>query len=201
MLRRIFLERSAGFLGLMALPLTACQERTDGILQDSNSSTINQSPTPISNMKLESTAFEADGLIPAKYTCDGQDISPPLAWEEPPARTESFAFICDDPDAPLRTFVHWVLYDLPVDIRQLPEGVPGEPMLSGGGVQGKSDFDKLGYGGPCPPSGVHRYFFKVYALSRQLGLKPGATKAQLQAAMEGYILGSSELIGRYSRQR
>ena len=152
-------------------------------------------------MKLESTAFEADGLIPSQYTCDGQDISPPLSWDEPPTGTQSFALICDDPDAPLRTFVHWVLYNLPAETRQLPENVPGDPKLSGGGVQGKNDFGKLGYGGPCPPRGTHRYFFKLYALDRQLGLESGASKAKVEAAMKGHILGSTEIIGRYARQR
>jgi Raf kinase inhibitor-like YbhB/YbcL family protein len=152
-------------------------------------------------MKLESTAFAADGLIPSKYTCDGTDISPPLSWNEPPAGTQSFALILDDPDAPVGIFVHWLLYDIPVEIRQLPERVAPQSTLPDGGVQGKNDFGKLGYGGPCPPSGTHRYFFKLYALDRQLELEPGTTKNQMEAAMDGYILATAQLIGRYSRQR
>lgn len=150
-------------------------------------------------MKLESEAFTANGMIPFLHTCDGQDISPELRWDAPPSGTQSLALIVDDPDAPGRTFVHWVLYDIPPEIRQLPQAVSDTATLSGGGTQGKNDFDKLGYGGPCPPSGVHRYFFKLYALDRELELKSGATKAQLEAAMDGHILDQAELIGRYAR--
>lgn len=150
-------------------------------------------------MKLESTAFAANCMIPSVYTCDGQDISPELTWDAPPTGTQSLALIVDDPDAPGRTFVHWVLYDIPPETNQLPRGVLAGPTLKNGGTQGKNDFDNLGYGGPCPPSGIHRYFFKLYALDRELGLKSGATKAQLEAAMSGHILASAELIGRYSR--
>jgi hypothetical protein len=150
-------------------------------------------------MKLESKAFTENGMIPSIYTCDGQDISPPLSWNTPPTGTQSLALIVDDPDAPGQTFVHWVLYDLPPEIHQLPQAVDTQATLSGGGVQGKNDFGKLGYGGPCPPSGIHRYFFKLYALDRELGLNSGATKAQLEAAMSGHILAAAELIGRYSR--
>ena len=118
-----------------------------------------------STMKLESEAFAADGLIPSKYTCDGINISPPLSWSEPPGETQSFVLICDDPDAPMGTFVHWVLYNMPAHTRQLPEKLPSSAKLTNLGVQGKNDFGKLGYGGPCPPGGTHRYFFKLYALS------------------------------------
>lgn len=150
-------------------------------------------------MKLESTAFTADAMIPSQYTCDGQNISPSLSWDTPPTGTQSLALIVDDPDAPSQIFVHWVLYDLPPEIYQLPKAVTPEPTLSGGGVQGKNDFGNLGYGGPCPPSGIHRYFFKLYALDKELGLKSGATKEQLEAAMNGHILAEAELIGRYAR--
>jgi hypothetical protein len=150
-------------------------------------------------MKLESTAFTANEMIPFPYTCDGQDISPPLTWDSPPTGTQSLALIVDDPDAPGEIFVHWVLYDLPPEIQELPQGVADRDTLPGGGKQGKNDFGKLGYGGPCPPSGLHRYFFKLYALDRELGLKSGATKAQLEAAMNGHILAAAELIGRYAR--
>lgn len=152
-------------------------------------------------MKLESSAFEASGSIPPKYTCDRENISPPLRWDEPPAGTQSLALICDDPDAPVGTFLHWLLYDLPPETRQIPEAVPAVAKLPAGGVQGKNDFRKQGYGGPCPPSGTHRYFFKLYALDKKLALEPGATKAQLLKAMEGHVLASAELVGRYARQR
>ncbi|MBD1908669.1 YbhB/YbcL family Raf kinase inhibitor-like protein [Funiculus sociatus GB2-A5] len=152
-------------------------------------------------MKLKSTAFSADGLIPSKYTCDGADISPPLSWTIPPAGTESLALIVDDPDAPGGIFVHWVLYDLPPEILQLPEAVPTEANVKYGGSQGKNDFGNLGYGGPCPPSGTHRYFLRLYALNRVLDLASGVTKSQLEAAMDGHILAAAKLIGRYSRKR
>ncbi len=152
-------------------------------------------------IQLESSAFAADGLIPSKYTCDGINISPPLSWRESPEETQSFVLICDDPDAPMGTFVHWVLYNLPAATRQLPENLPSDPTLKNLGVQGKNDFGKLGYGGPCPPGGTHRYFFKLYALSRQLDLAPGATKGQVERAMKGQILATTEMIGRYTRQR
>lgn len=150
-------------------------------------------------MQLESSAFIADGLIPRKYTCDGENISPPLRWNDSPPTTKSLALICDDPDAPGGTFVHWVLYNLPPEARELPEGVPTREIVATVGIQGKSDFGKIGYGGPCPPSGTHRYFFKLYALNRQLVLEPGATKAQLLKVMEGAVVGAAELIGRYRR--
>lgn len=150
-------------------------------------------------MKLESPIFTANGMIPSYYTCDGQDISPALSWDAPPTGTQSLALIVDDPDAPGYIFVHWVVYDIPAEVRHLPEAVPPQATLLNGGVQGKNDFGNLGYGGPCPPSGVHRYFFKLYALDRALGLESGATKAQLEAAMSGHILAMAELIGQYAR--
>jgi len=151
-------------------------------------------------MKLESNTFVADGMIPAKYTCDGEDVSPDLRWDAPPIGTQSLVLIVDDPDAPNGTFVHWVLYDLPPETRQLAEGVEVGPTLEGGGIHGETSFGRLGYGGPCPPNGTHRYYFKLYALDKALGLKSGATKQQIEAAMEGHILDSGELMGRYSRQ-
>lgn len=152
-------------------------------------------------MKLESNDFSANGMIPSRHTCDGENISPSLRWSDPPIETQSFALIVDDPDAPNRTFVHWVLYDLPDSTRELSANIPvGEPLLQGGGTQGTNDFDNFGYGGPCPPSGTHRYFFKLYALDSRLGLAEGASKEQLEAAMNGKILAAAELIGRYARK-
>lgn len=193
--RRVFLQQSANLLGLTGLALASCRAASNG------SSTSLQPPTKlvIKTMKLESKAFTASGMIPSLYTCDGQDISPELHWDTPPTGTQSLALIVDDPDAPGRIFVHWVLYDIPPEVRQLPQATDTTSTLPGKGTQGKNDFGKLGYGGPCPPSGVHRYFFKLYALDRDLGLKSGATKAQLEAAMNGHILASAELIGRYAR--
>ncbi len=150
-------------------------------------------------MKLESPVFQANGPIPAKYTCDGANISPPLLWSAPPTNTQSLALIVDDPDAPSKTFVHWVVYNLPSNLHELPEQVAAQSTISGG-TQGRNDFGQLGYGGPCPPSGTHRYFFKLYALDRSLDLPQGATKAQLLQAMESHVLTTAELIGLYKRQ-
>ncbi len=151
-------------------------------------------------IKVSSSAFEPNGVIPAKYTCDGAGISPPLQWEGVPEETESIALICDDPDAPMGTFVHWVLYDMPADTKKLDENVPADKTLPNKAKQGITDFGKIGYGGPCPPSGTHRYYFKIYALDMQLGLEAGASKSQLLKAMEDHILGKGELMGKYKRK-
>lgn len=148
---------------------------------------------------LESSAFSEGGMIPREYTCDGSDVSPPLSWSGAPDGTKSFALICDDPDAPGKTWVHWVLYDLPAGVGKLPRGVPGRAALSGGGTQGTNDFRKIGYGGPCPPGGTHRYVFKLYALDTELKLGAGATKGDAERAMKGHVLGQATLTGKYSR--
>ena len=151
-------------------------------------------------MKIVSSAFSASEMIPKKFTCDGPDASPKLSWNEPPAKTQSFALIMDDPDAPVGTWVHWVLFDLPADTRELAEGVAKQEQLANRARQGRNDFGQIGYGGPCPPPGnPHRYFFKVYALDAKLDLKAGVTKADVERAMKGHILGQAELIGRYGR--
>ncbi len=145
-------------------------------------------------------AFPAEGTIPKKFTCDGSDVSPPLAWSGAPPGTHSFALIVDDPDAPVGTWVHWVLYDLPANTKELAEGVPKQEQLSNGARQGRNDFRKIGYGGPCPPPGKpHRYFFKLYALDKKLDLSAGASKAETESAMKGHILAQAELLGRYGR--
>lgn len=151
-------------------------------------------------MKLKSNAFSEGGFIPAQYTCDGKDISPPLTWEGVPPETKSIALICDDPDAPMGTWVHWVVYNLPPSINGLQENQPKESALLNGGKQGKNDFGRYGYGGPCPPGGTHRYFFKLYALDTILQLKTGVTKKKLLKAMESHILSHGELVGKYSRR-
>ncbi|MFQ5927550.1 MAG: YbhB/YbcL family Raf kinase inhibitor-like protein [Terriglobia bacterium] len=150
--------------------------------------------------ELTSTAFASGEHIPPRYTCDGEDISPPLKWSDPPENTKSFALIADDPDAPVGTWVHWVLYNLPAETRGLPEAVPGEAELADGSRHGQNSWRRLGYGGPCPPGGTHRYFFKLYALKEALDLPAGASKEQALQAMEGQILAQTELMGRYSRQ-
>jgi Raf kinase inhibitor-like YbhB/YbcL family protein len=150
---------------------------------------------------LQSSAFKHNGPIPQKFTCQGSDVSPALAWSAAPAGTKSFALIADDPDAPAGIWVHWVLYDLPAGTMQLAENVPKTERLPGGGAQGTNDFKKVGYGGPCPPPGKpHRYFFKLYALDAMLNLKSGARKSDLEAAMKGHMLGQSELMGTYKRE-
>jgi hypothetical protein len=152
------------------------------------------------DIKITSSAFQDDGLIPAKYTCDGADVSPPLQWDTVPEGTQSIAVICDDPDAPMGTWVHWVLFNLPAETKQLAEKVPADKTLPSGAKQGTSDFRRIGYGGPCPPSGTHRYFFKIYALDTELALPAGATKRELLKAMEGHIIGQGQLIGKYKRR-
>ncbi len=151
-------------------------------------------------IRIASSAFEDGGLIPAKYTCDGADISPPLQWDAVPEGTGSIALICDDPDAPVGTFVHWVLFNLPAETKELPENMPADKSLPNGAGQGTTDFGRIGYGGPCPPSGTHRYFFKIYALDAEVDLVAGAGKRDLLRAMEGHILAQGQLIGKYKRQ-
>jgi hypothetical protein len=150
-------------------------------------------------IKITSPAFKQNELIPEKYTYDGPDISPPLAWGTLPAGTKSLALICDDPDAPRRTWVHWVIFNLPAEISELPEFVPPVGELKNKARQGRNDFGQIGYGGPCPPRGTHRYFFKIYALDQVLSLDPGVTKAQLAKAMEDHILAQGQLVGKYQR--
>ena len=152
------------------------------------------------DIKVTSTAFSHEGLIPSKYTCDGADVSPPLQWQGIPKGTKSIALISDDPDAPVGTWVHWVLFNLPPDAASLDENVPRQETLPNGARQGKNDFGKIGYGGPCPPSGTHRYFFKICALDTLLDLPPGSKKSDLLKAMEGHILGRGQLMGKYKRK-
>ena len=150
-------------------------------------------------LQIKSSAFENGEMIPKKYTCDGEDISPPLSWSGIPEGAKSLTLISDDPDAPMGTWVHWVLYDLPSSTTELPENVPADKVLKNGAKQGITDFKRIGYGGPCPPSGVHRYFFKLYALNTKLNLEPGATKRQLEDAMRGHVIAKAEVMGKYSR--
>jgi Raf kinase inhibitor-like YbhB/YbcL family protein len=152
-------------------------------------------------MELTSTGFPESATIPKQNTGDGKDISPLIRWSGAPANTQSFALICDDPDAPRKEpWVHWVLFNLPADTHELPEGVPASETLPSGAKQGKNDFGKIGYGGPAPPPGKpHRYYFKLYALDSMLNLKEGATKQQLEQAMKGHVLASGQLMGKYGR--
>ena len=162
---------------------------------------INATNESIMNLHITSTAFSEGQPIPEKFTCQGRDLSPPLKWTSMPANTKSLALIADDPDAPAGTWVHWVLYDLPATTTELAEDTPKSVSLPGGAKQGFNDFRRLGYGGPCPPPGQpHRYFFKLYALDKVLDLKPGATKKDVERAMENHILGQAQLMGTYQRK-
>jgi Raf kinase inhibitor-like YbhB/YbcL family protein len=151
-------------------------------------------------MELKSPAFTEGANIPPKHTCDADDVSPQLRWDNAPGGTRVFALIVDDPDAPGGTWVHWVIYDLPADTKELAEGVAKTETLERGAKQGVNDFRRVGYSGPCPPPGLpHRYFFKLYALDAPTNLKPRATKQQLLDAIKGHILSEAQLVGRYQR--
>jgi len=153
-------------------------------------------------MQISSSAFSAGGEIPSRYTCVGQDTSPPLAWSGAPAGTRTFALVVDDPDAPdpaapKRTWVHWVVYDLPATMNALPEGAGAAPPAAPAKA-GLNDWQKPTYGGPCPPIGRHRYFFKLYALDTELGLAR-ATKAEIVTAMQGHVLAEAQMIGTFQK--
>ena len=152
-------------------------------------------------MKVESAAIKEGQPIPRQYTCDGINISPPLEWSGVPKSAKTIAIVADDPDAPAGTWVHWVLYNLPAENIGLVENVPATDNLKAGGFQGKNDFGKPGYGGPCPPSGTHRYFFRVYALDTLLDVSAGSDKRTVEKAMKDHILGSGELIGMYKKSK
>ena len=180
--------RKSLILTAIGLTLSSCGRSPEAVI-----------PPSAEPMSIESSAFEPEGTIPAEFTCNGDDQSPPLTWNTPPSGTQSLVLIMDDPDAPFNTFVHWVVYNIPPTIESLAAGIVDEASLSVGGVQGQNGFKNIGYGGPCPPSGTHRYFFKLYALDTQLELSAGASKAEVIKAMDGHILGAGELMGRYGK--
>lgn len=156
-------------------------------------------------MRITSTAFAHNGSIPFRYTCDGDDLSPPLAWDDVPNGTQSFVLIVDDPDAPdpaapKMVYVHWVIYDLPADTRELAEGTRSK-QLAGGARVGKNDFGKVAYGGPCPPVGRHRYFHKLYAIDTTLGDRGPLSKGEVLAAIKDHVLAEAQLVGTYERKR
>jgi len=149
---------------------------------------------------ISSPAFPSGAEIPKANTCQGPDVSPLLTWIDHPPQTQSFALIVDDPDAPAGTWVHWVMWNIPPATHLLPENVPRSARLQSGALQGRNDFGKTGYNGPCPPPGkTHRYFFRLYALDANLTLQPGATRQELDAAMQGHIIGKAEHMGTYRR--
>lgn len=152
------------------------------------------------NFTLSSSSFTNGELIPKKFTCDGADVSPQLSWTSPPPNTKALALIADDPDAPMGTWTHWVLYDLPADARLLSENLAKTPELPDGSRQGKNDFGKIGFNGPCPPPGkAHRYFFKLYALDGKLGLAAGSGKQAVEETIKAHTLAQAQLIGKYGR--
>jgi Raf kinase inhibitor-like YbhB/YbcL family protein len=152
-------------------------------------------------MRVFSPVFSDGDDIAAKYTCDGENVSPPLEWEDIPHGTTSFSIVVDDPDAPSGVFVHWLLFNVPASENGLTEGVGVEGPTSGGGIQGKNGFGKIAYGGPCPPSGTHRYYFHLYAVDTNLDLPPGASRRDWDRAAQGHVLSEAQLMGRYARAK
>ncbi len=152
------------------------------------------------NFVLTSEAFKHGDMIPIQYTCDDQDISPPLRWRGVPEDTRSLVLLCDDPDAPRGVWSHWVFYNIPANRSAFGEDMPPDEIFPWGGTQGFNDFRRIGYGGPCPPPGpAHRYFFRLYALDTALNLSPGLNRQQVLDRIEGHIMGQAELMGRYAR--
>jgi Raf kinase inhibitor-like YbhB/YbcL family protein len=190
------LTRSLMAVALFSLTLMGCATRPQPTAQ---SPIANPPKEDKLEIKLTSMAFKEGAPIPRAYTCDGVNVSPPLEWSGVPKTAKTIAIVCDDPDAPGGTWVHWVFYNLPADNIGLVENLPATEKLAAGGFQGTNDFQKTGYGGPCPPSGTHHYYFKIYALDSELPLKAGATKAETMKAMEGHIVLQGQLMGTYSR--
>jgi hypothetical protein len=190
------LTRSLMAVALFSLAVMGCATRPQPTAQ---SPIANPPKEDKLEIKLTSTAFKEGAPIPRVYTCDGINVSPPLEWSGVPTTAKTLAIVCDDLDAPGGMWVHWVLYNLPAENIGLVENLPATEKLAAGGFQGANDFQKIGYGGPCPPSGIHHYYFKIYALDSELPLKAGATKAELLKAMEGHIVLQGQLMGTYKR--
>lgn len=150
--------------------------------------------------QLKSNAFSPEGNIPARFTCEGANISPDLSWSGVPEGAKTLALVLHDPDAPHRGgYTHWIVFNIPATVNQLPENAPKTANLPGGGIQGRNDDGGIGYTGPCPPSGTHRYYFHLYAVNRELQLKPGASKDELEHAIRGHVLGQAEFMGKYKK--
>ncbi len=179
------------YVGIVLILFCSCQSNSQVSSQNDNKKQV--------KIQVTSPAFEEGGMIPKKYTCDDENVSPPLAWTNVPKDTKSLALICDDPDAPMGTWVHWVIFNLPSDTKELMENIPVQKNLLNGTQQGKNDFGNTGYGGPCPPSGTHRYYFKIYALDIVLTQEAGITKAELLKAMNGHILAEGQIMGKYKK--
>ena len=166
---------------------------------DQQQRTLPSQEVTVINFILTSSSFEHKGKIPVRNTCKAEDISPDLAWKEVPSGTKSFALIVDDPDALTGTWIHWVYYNIPGDLHELSEGIKNEKQFTDGSRNGTNSWGNIGYNGPCPPSGTHRYLFKLYAIDTILELSPGATKPELLKSIQGHILGMAELIGTFSK--
>ncbi len=185
--------RKLCLLLIMAVVICSCEPKDESV-------STKKSGEKTMELKITSPAFTDGALIPSKYTADGANVSPPLAWTGVPETAKSLALINDDPDAPMGTWVHWVVYNIPADTASFDENIPPDPTLPSGAMQGKTDFGRIGYGGPAPPSGTHRYYFKLYALDAVLDLPTGATKAQLETAMKNHILEQTQIMGKYKRK-
>lgn len=190
------MKSKISLLLLTAIIIFSCTKKNPELTFEKQNSNEERSKT---EMIITSSAFIESELIPSEYTCDGVNISPQLSWLGVPENTKSFALINDDPDAPSGDWVHWVIINIPGSVKELPENIPGDRILDNGTKQGINDFGEIGYGGPCPPGGTHRYYFKLYALDVYLDKDAGLTKKELLNAMEGHILAESQLMGRYKR--
>lgn len=191
------MKRTTVYILLAVIVLSACAPSAPATTEQPITDPLEVEATMA--IELTSSAFAQGQPIPERYSCKGEDISPALAWGEPPAGTQSFALIMDDPDAPVGTWVHWVLFNIPASARSLPEAFPSDATLPDGSMSGNSSFGGPGYGGPCPPSGTHRYFFKLYALDEMLAINAGASKGELEKAMVGHILAHGELMGTFTK--
>ena len=184
------------FTLLAVVALASCRHSTT----TTNTSTPSPTIAEKTSIKLTSSTFNDGELIPRKYTYDGEDVSPPLHWSGVPASTKALVLVVDDPDAPGGTWVHWLVYDLPPELTSLPENIASAMEHAGSAKQGMNDFRKIGYGGPCPPSGMHRYYFKLYALDAKPSLNnPGTSKDEVLKQLAGHTIAQGELMGRYKR--
>lgn len=184
-------------LFLSLILFVACKQKYSDTPQNQNSKNTERKND---EMKITSASFEEGGMIPSKYTCDGQNISPQLSWTGIPKGTKSVALLCDDPDAPVGDWVHWLIFNIPPLLTDLKENIHIGKNLENGAIQGLNDFKKNGYGGPCPPGETHRYFFKLYALDSILTEDPNMTKAKFLKEISGHILGEAQLMGKYKRK-
>lgn len=171
------------------------------LIVSKNLAQTNMQDNKMEKINLTSSSFNSGELIPPKYTCDGKNISPALSWDKPSDEIKRFAIIVEDPDSPGGTFVHWVVYNIPSDIKNLTEDITPIKNIPDEVLLGTNSFGHIGYGGPCPPSETHRYIFKIYGLSNAVHLEAGAEKGELMRAMQKYIIAEGELVGKYSRQR